>query len=129
MGFKDILNSITTYFQDVCDTNGLTVRFDNDPRTTPTSGLWCECNVDFGNSEQKELGINSFRNLGNVIIKIKNEIGLGTGELLEKADIIATAFRVAEVDSIIFKVPRIVKVGRIEDNFQINVICPFFVDN
>ena len=129
MGFKEIVNSITTYFQDVADANNFTARFDNDLRATPTSGLWYEFGIDFGNSQQKELGINSYRNSGNVIIKIKNEIGLGIGDLLEKADIIAAAFRNENIDEIIFRVPRIVKVGRIEDNYQINVICPFYIDN
>lgn len=129
MGFQDICNSITAYFQDICDTNSLTVRFDNDPRVTPTSGLWCKFGIDFGTSEQKELGINSYRNPGNVVIKIKNEIGLGLSDLFAKADIIAAAFRVVDVSGIIFRVPRIVKVGRVEDNYQVNVICPFFIDN
>ena len=129
MGFESITNSITTYFLDVCDTNSLTVRFSNDPRATPTSGLWLEFNIDFGNSEQKELGINSYRNPGNVTVKIKNSIGLGVGGVLEVADVIASAFRTVDIDSIIFRVPRIINVGRIEDNYQMNVICPFFVDN
>lgn len=129
MGFQSITNSITSYFVDVADTNSLTVRYDNDPRDIPTSGLWCECGIDFGNSEQKELGINSYRNFGNVVIKIKNAIGLGLSDLFAKADIISTAFKTVEVSNIIFKVPRIVKVGRVEDNYQVDVICPFYIDN
>lgn len=129
MGFVSFTNSITAYMQDVADTNSLTVRFDNDPRATPTSGLWCECNIDYGDSGQKELGINSYRNFGNFIIKVKNDIGLGMGNVLSIVDIIATAFRTVDIGNIIFKVPKIVKVGRIEDNYQINVICPFHIDN
>lgn len=129
MGFKQIVNSITTHLQNVCDINNYTIRYDDDPRATPTSGLWLECNVDIGNSEQKELGINSFRNIGNLVVKIKKESGSGLSDLLAAADIIAIAFRVVNVGDIIFKVPRIVKVGRVEDNYQINVVCPFFIDN
>ena len=129
MGFQSITNAITTYFNAIAATNNLIVIWSNDPTDTPASGLWLEFNIDFGTSEQKELGINSYRNPGNVTIRIKGEIGKGESDVLAKADIIATAFRRVDVSDIIFRVPRIVKVGRVDDNYQINVICPFFVDN
>lgn len=129
MGFQDIANSITAYFQDVADVNNLIVRYDNDPRATPISALWCKVLIDFDDSQQKEIGINSYRNIGNFIIEIKNSIGLGLSELLEKADLIANSFRSVDVGNIVFRVPKIKRRGRIEDDYQVDVVCPFYVDN
>ena len=56
MGFQLIANSITAYFQDFANANSLVVRYDNDPRETPSSGLWCNCSINFDSSEQKEIG-------------------------------------------------------------------------
>ena len=119
---------MTINFQAFADTNSLTVRYDNDPRPIPTSGLWCECNVDFGIANQSELGVDKFRNIGNLVIKIKNATGLGSGELLGTADLIADSYRSVDVANAIFGTPRIRKIGRVEDNSQVNVICPFFAD-
>ena len=129
MGFESLANSITTFFQALATINSYTVRYDDDPRSTPTSGLWCEVSVDFGDSQQKEIGIESFREVGNLTVMIKQEAGLGLNGLLVVADVIAAAFRTITVDNaIIFKVPRIIKNGRIEDNYQVTVICPFHYD-
>lgn len=127
--YESLVNQITSYFQDIADANNLVVRYDDDLRVAPTEDLWCEFNIDFGEAEQSEIGIDSFRNVGNFNIRIKNSIGLGTGELLEKADLIANSFKSIDVNRIIFRVPRIRNVGRIRDDFQVNVICPFFIDN
>ena len=129
MGFASLLTTITTYFATLATTNSWSVVYDNDPTATPTSGLWMEFNIDFGESEQKELGINSYRNPGNVIIKIKNDAGLGLGGILAEVDIVAAAFRSQNIGDAVFRVPRIVKVGRIGELYQVNIICPFYLDN
>jgi len=126
--YESLVNQLTSYFQDIADINNLIIRYDNDLRATPAENLWCEYNIDFGNAEQSEIGIDSFRNVGNFNVKIKNKIGLGIGELSEKTDIIATAFRRKNLNRIIFEVPKVRNVGRINDDYQMNVICPFFVD-
>jgi len=130
MGFQSLANSINTYFAAaVAVVYGYVVRYDDDPRATPTSGLWCEVLIDFGDSQQKEIGINSYRNIGNLTVRIKQEVGLGMSNLLVAADRIATAFRSIDVDnSVIFNVPRIAKNGRVDDNYQVTVTCPFHYD-
>lgn len=128
MGFQSLTNVITTYFQTVMDSYGYVVRFDDDPRATPSSGLWCQALIDFGDRQQKELGINSTREVGNLTVRIKQEAGLGLKNLLVVADRIDSAFKNIDVGSIVFKVPRVIKNGRIDDNFQITVICPFHYD-
>jgi len=127
--YKNIINQLTSYFQDVANTNNLIVRYDNDPRTTPVSGLWCRCNIDFSNTEQKEIGINSYRATGNFIIEIYYSIKIGISSILRQIDILVVYFTNEIINEFIkFKVPKVVKIGRVEDNYQINIICPFFVD-
>ena len=129
MGFQSLANSITTYFQTVMDAYDYTARYDSDPRATPTSGLWCEVLIDFGDSQQKEIGINSYREVGNLVVRIKQEAGLGLSNLPVAADRVASAFRNTDIDNVIsFHVPRIIKNGRIEDNYQVTVTCPFHYD-
>lgn len=128
MGFESIANSINSYLQVVADTNNYTIRFDNDPRTTPTETLWLESSIKFGDSQQIELGINSHRNFGDLIITIKNGIDLGIGGLLEVADIIGAAFKSVDIDTIVFRVPSIKNNGRVNDNWEVEITCPFYID-
>ena len=129
MGFQTLANLVTTRFKEVADANGYTVRYDDDPRGTPSSGLWMKVSVDFGDNNQKEIGIHSFREVGNLTVMIRNGSGLGMKDLLIAADVVATAFRAATVNSsVLFRTPRIVKVGRVKDDNQIDVICPFQYD-
>ena len=130
MAFKDIANSITTFFNTLAITNSFVVRYDNDPRATPTDKVWMNVEIDFGNSDQAEIGVSTFRNVGIFNARIKVPIGQGSADALHIADIIAMGFRTTIVNKIInFQFPRIENVGRVEDDYQMNVICPFFVDN
>lgn len=129
MGFQSTLTVITTYFQDLADLHSWPVCYDNDPRETPDSGLWTVFKLDWEESEQKEIGnTNSRRNFGNVIIEVRNDAGLGIGGILAEVDLVAAAFRFTIVGTIIFKVPNVIKIGRVDDNYQINVVCPFYID-
>jgi len=130
MSFSTINNSITTYFQDIADTHDLVVRYDNDIRKTPSSGLWCKCNVDFDDSKQKEIGVNSYRNTGIFTIEIYYPIKMGLWSILRLVDIIVASFTEEVInDSVKFKTPSIKNIGRIKDNYQMNIICPFYIDN
>lgn len=128
--FAGITNSITTFFNALAGVNNFVVRGENDPTDTPADKIWMKVNVDFGDSQQAEIGVPTFRNIGIFNVQIKTPIGIGSADALDIADIIAEKFRNKIVDEIInFQVPRIEKVGRVEDNYQVNVICPFQVDN
>ena len=130
MSFKNIVNSITAYFQDVANRNFLIVRFDNDPRATPTDNLWCKVSINLDNSMQKEIGINSYRNIGDFTIEIYNSIKIGQSPILRIIDRIVKQFTQETInDSVKFQTPKVKNIGRINDNYQINVVCPFYVDN
>jgi len=129
MSFENIANQITTYFNDLAIANNFAVRYDNDPSDTPVDKPWIETRLDFGDSRQLEIGVKSFRNVGIFNAMIHVVIGAGIAKALEMADIIAEAFRTAVISSVVnFQTPKIVNVGRIGSDWQINVICPFFVD-
>lgn len=129
-GFVKIANSITIFFDAFANINNFVVRYDNDPRDTPTSGVWMRVSTEFKDSNQAEIGIPTFRNEGSFNVKIKILLGQGIADALSIADIIAAKFRTTIVDETInFQTPRIENVGRVEDNYQVNVICPFFADN
>lgn len=129
MGFVSLANIITSEFNDLATVQGWAVRYSNDPRPNPTTGFWMVVSVDFGDATQIELGINSYRDVGNLTVMIKNNAKLGIGASLAAADTIAENFRSVTIDSVVlFRTPHIVKVGRIEDVYQIDVICPFQYD-
>ena len=129
MGFVSLANSIITAFEDVADSNGFEARYDNDPDDTPSSGLWCEVSVNFGSADQKEIGVNSFRDIGSLDIKIRNDTRLGIGAQLSLIDIIVLAFSDVLVDNIVlFRTAEVKKIGRIDDNYEIDITCPFQYD-
>jgi len=129
-GFAGITNSITAFFHNFAEENNFVVRYDNDPRETPVSGVWMNVSVGFGSSYQVEIGVPTFRNIGIFNVRIKVAIGGGLAGILNIADEIAEKFKTVIIDEIIsFQTPRIEIVGRVEDNYQVNVICPFQVDN
>lgn len=130
MGFASIVTTLISDFQSFADTHGWIVRYDNDQRATPTSGLWFQFTINFIESENKEIGsVNSYRNRLEFIIKVRNDAGLGMSGVLYPVDLIATAYRRKIIGDIITRVSNIKKIGRVDDLYQVNVICPFYLDN
>lgn len=129
MGFEAITNLITTKVDNVMDANSYVARYDNDPQDTPTVDYWCYVSLAYGSSDQVELGIPLYRHPGILTMIVKGPIGVGIGECLKKADVLAEAFKSLTLGGYIkFRTPRIENVGRIGDNWNVNVICPFYAD-
>jgi len=130
MLYQNIINELNSYFQDIADSHNLIVRYDNDLRTTPISGIWYECKIEFDRTEQKEIAPNSYRVIGNLIVEIYYSIKIGISFILRQVDILIAYFTETTVNNFLkFKTPIVQNIGRVEDNFQINIICPFYVDN
>jgi len=130
MDFLTVSNLITTYFQNITNIYGWSIRYENDPRTTPTFGLWCNCKLDFNIAEQKEIGINSYRNFGDFIIEIYHSIGMGISSHLKVVDIVVAFFTELTVSNVVkFQTPKIRSGGRTEDNHRVDIICPFYFDS
>ena len=130
MGFKNITDLITTQVAATMATNSYVARYDNDPRATPTDPYWVRVSIAYGQDEQIELGTDSlYRGPGILTMQVIGPIEVGTGVALEMADILAAVFRnITLGGNVRFKTPRIENVGRIGDNWNINVICPFEAD-
>jgi len=129
MGFESITNAITSQVNSVMSANSYTARYSNDARDTPTDDYWCHVSLAYGNSDQVELNPALYRTAGVLTIIVVGPMKKGTGLLLEMADKLATAFRSLSLGSgIRFRTPRIENVGRVNDSWQINVICPFIAD-
>ena len=130
MSAEYIANSITTFFHSLAETNGFVVRYDNDPRDTPTDNYWMNISVDLGESSQVAVGADQFRTPGVFSIQIKGTTECGVAKILEIADIILDGFLSVTVNRLVcFQAPRVENVGRVGDNYQNNEICPFFVDD
>jgi hypothetical protein len=130
MSFKAIANNITVYFESFVNDKKLTVRYDNDPRDTPASGLWCRLKIEFDESNNKEIGnSNSYRNTGNVIIEVYNDINMGLAPILNTIDSIVLYFAEKIVSTIRFLTPSINNNGRENDNYKMSIVCPFYIDN
>lgn len=128
--YESLANQISAYFEtNVAEALNIPVRYDNDPRKTPNALFWIEYSIDFGTATQFEIGVNSSRHVGNINVRLKHKVGIGIGRLLDIADQINTLFKVIEINDIIFRVPRVVNTGRVGDDYQLSVICPFQVDN
>jgi len=128
--YEQIANNISTCFYILAEINNLIVKYDNDFKDTPTDEIWCRPKIDFGKAKEADIGTDYLRIPGIFNVIIHSPIGRGTTDVLNIADIISTRFKTAIVDETInFQTPRIENVGRVEDNYQVNVICPFFADN
>lgn len=128
LGFELITNKITSGFKILATANSFVVRYENDPTDTPGDDTWIKVSVDFGTSNQIATGVKQFRNPGNLTIEIKSKIGKGSAPALSVADIIVEWCRAEVINGVNFFTPRIEKVGRVEDDYQVNVICPFYMD-
>lgn len=126
MNFESIENSLSSFFR--TNVPGLTVVLMNSGQDTPDKGTWCELDVDWGTATQIESGNPMFRYPGILNARIHTDIGIGEAPALAVADRISTAFRAKTVGSCKFFTPRLVKVGRVNKSFRINVLCPFNCD-
>lgn len=128
LGFYEIVtNAITKYFDNFATSNGIAVHYDNDPTESPVDQVWCKIHVDFGEKIITGIGQEVLsRVVGILNIIIYSPIGIGVANALNIVDIVTSGFRLIIIDTAIkFQVPKIRRIGRVEDNYQVNVLCPF----
>ena len=122
------INTIRARFQtEVVDSLFPTVPviYDNQLAEPPDSGTWMRVTILPGTSFQAALGgTKSFRHPFVMVVQLFNDIGTGTTRLQELADGIVPVFRGRTENSIAYKTPSVVSVGRFEKWFQWNVSCP-----
>jgi hypothetical protein len=125
-----ICNTIRTRFKTLVATpQSLTTLYDNAPVPSRVKGTtWCRFTVDTGGASKITCGTSEFRNIGQATAQLFCPTGSGDGAILALATIIEGIFKDQAVDGIRYLVPTIVRAGQYEDEYQINVVCPFQVD-
>lgn len=105
-------------------------RIDNESRENPGADkLWVRLSVIPGDAEQVSTGDpKRFRTPGIMIASIFGPFGKGDKDINELADFISTKFRCVTQSEVVFQTPKIQRIGRSGPFWQVNVICPWYLD-
>ncbi|HBG77504.1 MAG TPA: hypothetical protein DDW84_01460 [Phycisphaerales bacterium] len=133
MTHETVANTIRGRFKTlIADTNSLSTQYDNQDFTKPADGsMWCRLTIKEGDSEQVSIGSTGSRTertSGIVIAQVFTPIGIGDKAGIVMADKIKVAFRRITVNGVRFLTPSIKRIGRVDSEWQINVVCPFKFD-
>lgn len=135
MTINETFNLIRKRFNDeVATPESLITQYDNNKVDNPDNTLWCRFSILPGASRQVSggsPGSNRKRAVGVAVAQLFTPYGKGTEAAELLAEIIKGKFESLSVSTIIFRTPSITVVGRTNDGdeWQINVNCPFQVDN
>jgi len=128
-------NTIRGYFDGTVIpliSGGLPTQYDNDDTfAKPENARWCRFTILPGESFQVTVGKNQrYRTPGVASAQVFTPAGAGDAEALGVADTIKDAFRSLRLGSgIRFRTPSVVPVGRVGDEWQVNVDMPFQADS
>ncbi len=136
MGRESRDNTIQAKFktgiEDV-EANKLTdkVRYPNDKRKKPQNTTWAKVSIREGENNQVTMGgqTKRFRTLGILFVQLFTPLGEGTKTINALADTIVTEFRAVRASGIVYRTPRVEKIGRRSGEYQVNVIIPFLLDD
>lgn len=130
--FEGAFNTIRSKFKtDIAEGLPLPTQYDNDPTEPEKKSIWCRFTVLPGDSKQASLGspgANVFRTPGIAIAQLFGPVGNGDAVLLQKADDIIEHFCNQYSSGVHFGTPSIKSIGRSGAFWQVNVSCPFWVD-
>lgn len=131
--FDDVTTAIRTKVRDEIAVGGFTVQYDNEKDfAQPEGAAWARLSILFGEAAKVDTGspsANRHRHVGTVILQVFHPLMTGMGEGWERVDLIKNAFLNATVGGAVFRTPRPSNVGRDGKWHQINVVCPFYVDD
>lgn len=131
MGWESKHNVINSRFKtEVADTQSVTTFYDNFPASPPDDSLWVNFTISQAESIQVEIGGNSgrFRQPGIAIAQLFAPVEAGTKDIKELADVVAASFRAVTDAGVTFRSPWLNQIGRVDQWWQMNVICPFYYD-
>ena len=126
---------LSTRFND--QIGNVAVEYDNAPLmkngvkvNKPTNEPWIRCAVKLGDPAKVQTGGRSlYRRAGVLIAQVFCPLNTGDATGLELAETIVTAFRgYTGMTHARFREPRVENIGRNENEWQINVTCPFEAD-
>ena len=131
--WETMCNNIRSHFKtNVADVVGsTTVLYDNDgANTKPDNARWVRLAIRPATDQQASLGSTPrYRTFGVMIAQVFVPVSEGDQAALALGDIIASAFRGQAVSGVQFRTPIVQFIGRDGDDWQVNVNCPFYVDN
>ena len=105
------------------------VEHDNAEFTKPDEALWVRFTIKHGESVQLSFGSTKrFRFPGVAIAQVFMPQQKGDAEAVIMADKIATAFRSVTAAGVTYRTPSVMNIGRVANEYQVNVTCPFYSD-
>ena len=107
------------------------VFYENDPNSSPPdSGPWMRVTTLPGESHQSSFGTTkTYRYPFVLVVSVFDDIGSGTKNLQDIADVIEGNFRGTRLSGIAFLVPYVTKLPREEKWVHWNVNCPGYADS
>ena len=107
------------------------VQYDNAPFDKPENEKWVHLMIVESSSLQASMGgdTNRDRTRGTVMAVTFGPLNVGDGAQLALAQFIKNDFRKTEFECVVFQMPEITPIGRFKNWWQINVACPFYVDD
>jgi len=108
------------------------VQYDNAPFERPNNILWAHFMIQDGTSLQKSFGDqgnNRDRTQGIVMAVTYGQLEIGDAAQIKLCNFIKNAFRKVTDACVVFQVPSLTVIGRFESWHQVQVACPFYVDD
>lgn len=135
MTLDAVNGAIRTHYDDTH--NAIPTEHDNHPIAHPDDAIWVRFSILPGENSQVSIGASTItkartRRVGVAMAQIFGPLNGGDAAVITVADAIEATFRRKTVGgpslAIQFRTPTIVRIGRRDDAWQVNVSCPFFVD-
>jgi len=136
MTSEAVANAIRSAFKaGIADANSLPTLYDNQNEDTfdkPDNAMWCRLSIKDGEARQIAAGGsggNTYRRPGVMIAQLFSPVGVGDKAQRAMVEKIEAVFRCVTVTGVRFSTPTPRIVGRIGDEWQVNVVCPFYAND
>lgn len=120
-------NAIRSRFKaQIADPHSLVTQYDNQDMAKPDLP-WCRLSILDGESFQTEI-VRGYRTAGVMIAQLFYPLGTGDKAARIMAAHIEDAFKSVSISGTQFQTPSVKTIGRRDDSWQVNVTCPFYVN-
>ena len=107
----------------------LKMQYDNQTFRPEDGTYWGRVSIREGESTAVTLGASVSRTVGVVIIQLFAPLDQGDGLIRSYVDTIKAAMRAIDISGIWFRIPSVNTIGRRNSWWQVNIACPFTVDD
>lgn len=103
------------------------VAYPNVPFEQPNRSPWMVINVIPGTSRSRTIGgsTNRWSQTGGVTVQVKVPEGEGTGDLYDIVETVASFFRAAETENVLFRRVIVTEIGPVDGWYQANVTVTY----